>query len=142
MNKKRNTYTVHVSLFIQSKTLSPDQISQVVGVPCNNSWRRGDRRPRTGKPYEDNMWGLDLDVETESEEATNRALQDCIHEVLQRARPQASRFRALAKDHTVGFHVGVVSEHMPALVFEHNVVEAISELGAGFDIDVILFGED
>lgn len=46
-------------LFLESESLTPDEMSQRIGLPYDKTWHKGEARGKTGKVLSTNSWKLE-----------------------------------------------------------------------------------
>ena len=131
--------TITVWLFIESENLTVEQMSERIGLDCDQSWRRGEARGRTGKVFSTNCWKMESLAEVEENPIeVGESVRVCLGNVLGRIKGHADHFRALASDQKAGLYIGVSANAAPALEFRADAIKAVSMLGVDLEIDLIL----
>jgi Domain of unknown function (DUF4279) len=131
--------SITVWLFVESKSLTPDQMAEQIGLPFDKSWRIGEARGGTGKVFSTNSWKIESRLELdENPIMLGLKIQSCLDEVLGRARDHADRFRGLALSQESGLYIGISANEAPALNLKAEAISAISRLGVDLEIDLML----
>lgn len=123
---------VYVRLKIISDVLTPEQISEIVGIKPTKFWRVGDRRGPSMIKEKSNGWLLESDL------PPNAPLEIHVASLLTRLVPFAERIEALADENAVEFSCVVYAKEAPSLNFEKSVLRQIVKIGASLDIDLYL----
>jgi uncharacterized protein DUF4279 len=130
---------IRVWLFIESENLSVTQMSQRIGVSCDQSWIKGEPRGRTAKVFSTNSWKMEAYSEVEENPIkVGDMVVACLHEVLGRINGHVEHFRSLASDQKSGLYIGVSANSAPALEFKAETIKAISALGVDLELDLVL----
>ena len=119
-----------VRLKITSSSRTPEQITDIIGIPCDKSWRVGDRRANTVIEEKNNGWVLDSGL------SKLTALDAHVEALLKRLSPQVDDIRRLSTQATVEFSCVIYAKSPPALNFPNSVICQIGQLGASLDIDL------
>ena len=127
MNKK-----TFVCLKIRSGGLTPEEITGIIGIKCDSSWKVADLRSKTAIKEKDNGWVIESGIDEKED------LMLHIKTLLKRVNPYAKEINFLSQNNLVEFSCAIYSKHIPELYFEKNILSQISELGACFDIDLYL----
>jgi len=118
---------VTVCLFVESQNLSVDQMSERIGLPCDQSWQKGEPRGRTGRVFSTNSWKMEERCEVgEDPIKVGESVNACLDKVLGRIEGHVDRFRALASDQKSGLYIGVSASSAPALEFSAEAIKAVS----------------
>lgn len=125
-----------VRLKVRSSTLLPDQITDVIRVPCDACWCIGDTRPNTTIKEKDNGWVLDSGL------SRGTALEEQIDALLSILDSRAESIRSLSAVAELEFSCVIYAEVIPALNFDASVIDKISQLGAALDIDLYCVDSD
>lgn len=123
---------VHVRLKIISDALTPEQVSEIVGLKPTKSWRIGDRRGPTTIKEKNNGWLLESDLPRDA------PLETHVTSLLTRLAPFAERIESLAEENAVEFSCVAYAKEAPTLNFDKSVLRQIVNLGASLDIDLYL----
>lgn len=140
---------VNMTLFVESETVSPEAVSQFLGLPYDRCLRKGETRKvgkidKIDKINLVNLWKIEVKRDTGSNDplVAGDTIQACLKQVLARAQPYAPKFRELSRDHTVEIFVGVSAEQMPCLTFPKDSLQQVSDLGASLQLDLVIYGEE
>lgn len=138
MSTDQQTATVTAWLFIESQTQSVEEMSGLIGVPCDKSWRKGDRHSRTGKLFPINSWKIESTATIPDEaDSLMEAINECINDLLRRIQPHREAFKRTGTGETAGMFLGVRAETSPPLVFEAELIKSLADLGVTFEIDFV-----
>lgn len=125
-----------VRLKILSDTLIPEEITEILGIFCDRSWRTGDFRPQTTIKEKTNGWVLDSGLPLSSD------LDTMLENFLKRLAPYSEKIRTLSLYNTVYLSCVIYCSASPPTCFSNAIVSAIAELGADFNLDMILLPRD
>ena len=128
------TDEIIVRLKVTSTRLTPEQITDAVGILCDHAWRIGEKRGKTIIVEKTNGWVLN------SKMPKNAPLESHIEELLGRLVVHADRIRALSEQETVEVSCVIYALSPPALNFDKSVIQRIFQLGASVDIDLYQMG--
>ena len=136
------TDRVWLQITIESETLSPEQISESVGMPPDLAKRIGEVRGHMGKCWERNVW--QIRAMRQGTESTNAhdLLPLCIRELMQRAEAISTGLgRAVA---LLGgeFAIHVTSTSIPGISLSNDQIRRLADLGLSLDIDIVLSAPD
>lgn len=123
-----------VRLKIISKLLTPQEITQILGIPFDTAWKIGDQKPGSSVKTKENTWIVDSGLAEESE------LESQIEALLERLRPVNSRMKLLPAGTVIDVSCAIYAPSVPALYFDNAVIKRIGDLGANFDIDLYILG--
>jgi len=126
------SYEIVVRLKIISDYLQPEQISSVVGITCDASWKTGDFRHGTTIKEKNSGWILN------SRLAKNNDLELHIYDLLERILPYRDNIKLLSEKNVVEVSCVVYSSEIPALYFGKEIISKIGEINASFDIDLYI----
>jgi acetylornithine/succinyldiaminopimelate/putrescine aminotransferase len=128
-----------VRLFVEATDLTVEEMTDQVGLSCNKSWRKGDRRGKTGKTFPTNSWALESRSEVPEEEPLTVAevMRERLNDILQRIHNHADRFRLIASGRTSGLLIGITAEAIPPLAISAATIRKISRLGVDLEIDLV-----
>lgn len=126
----------YVRLKIISRSLSPEEMGAAVGIPCDKSWRAGDKRRGTIIIEKENGWVIDSNSRKDAE------LSSQLAELLKKVQPYGAELRALSMNNTVEVSCVIYADSAPALYFEKDMIGAIAALGASLDIDLYIDGDN
>lgn len=124
------TDIIYVRLKILSLAHTPDQITSITGLRCDQAWLAGEKRKETRIVEKCNGWILNSSLTKDA------SLVDQIENVLEQALPAAAKIRALSEHAKVELSCVIYSCIQPALNFERATIERICSLGASLDIDL------
>jgi len=124
-----------VRLYVFSVNRTAEQITAIIGLPCDKSWRIGDKRGKSIILQKENCWAIHsslpkstpIDVQTE--------------ELLERISPYKNKILEISQVDTVQFSWIIYATSRPPLHLSKAVVKEISQLGASLDIDLYFRNE-
>lgn len=130
---------VHLDIF--SNTLSPDAITNLVGLTPDATWSTGELiHPRLVIKHKENGWRID----TGDKHGIDLSLY--ISEILERIKPVYSRIKKLVDEKRVEVELCCVlrmySQSTPSIYITPDIIKYIHELNATIDIDMYIIHED
>jgi hypothetical protein len=133
---------ISVQITIESETLSPEQISESVGMPADVARRMGEARGHMGKGWERNVW--QIRALREGTESTNvhYLLPLCIQELLQRTQGISTGLRRVVALLGGEFAVHVTSTDIPGITISSEQIRRVADFGLSLDIDLVLVASD
>ena len=135
---------VTVEVAIESTRLTPEQITQIVGVPCDECRYVGDQRGKTGKTWDRNIWWLRNRKRTADNpgKSAHDLLPICMAEFFERLSTIREGLRQAVQSEGGQFGITTTCTFVPGLSFDQKIITEIADLGLSLDIDVILYGSD
>lgn len=129
--------SVSVYLAIESDSLAPEQITELVGVEPDRTWRIGQSRGHAGKVWGINGWILEEIVRIGDGDgvAVEAAIPVALERFERRLRAAAIRIRSLddaARRFTV---VSVAMKPLPGIELSHEFLEMVATYGGTLQID-------
>jgi hypothetical protein len=128
----RHQYETLVRLKILSTSLTPEEITKVLGIPCEKSWRIGDSRAHTIIKETTNGWVLGSGL------PDLMPLEAQIETFLEYVAQYSDKIRTLSLTSTVELSCVVYGPTPPPLYLSNSVLSAIAQLGASLDIDLYI----
>jgi hypothetical protein len=125
-------------LIITSNTITPIQISNILGILYDECHLVGDLRKNTIIQEKENVWII------RSHLLRSISINEHINELLERISPTIERIGELATQHEirVQFSCVIFTSTRPPLSFSREQVVLISKLGANIDIDLYLLPDE
>lgn len=130
-------FRVCTELIISSETLTPDDISGQIGIPCDRSWRVGDLRGKTGKRWTTSGWVL-KSATAASSHTVSSLFSSCLSNLAKRLEPITEKIKDLSVEGDVGVSVEILAPEIPGLCIDRDTLRVIASVGAWLDIDVII----
>lgn len=129
---------MYAQLAIYGEQLDPDEVTKVLGLSPERSWRRGDPKGARGvASRKEGCWK----IETKRSQDCEKDLNDHLLTLLERIAPVRGIVGALAERFTLQFECIIeFDQEVPALHVDRQVMKAMSDLGGELDIDAYLFG--
>ena len=125
-----------VRLKVLSTLHTPEEISQTLGLDCDKSWCKGDKRAKTVIVEKNNGWVLDSGL------PRSAPLEAHIENLLGRLSPHAEKIEKLSRDNDVELSCVIYAASPPPLNFAKTIVHQLGKMGASLDIDLYVMGED
>jgi hypothetical protein len=120
----------YVRLRLMSKTLTPEQVTQRLGMEPDHSWHAGDVRPHTTLIEREHGWELRAHL------PQTARLEDQIDDLLSRLPTGlCERIKLLGLD-GVQLSCAVYSTSVPSLNFSFSTLRILCDLGASLDLDL------
>ncbi len=132
---------VNVFLNILSDTKSPEEISDFLGITCDELKRKGEPIPLTNpqKLYEIHKWRINSNLDESHLDVIDH-IKDLLHKIPDTI---TGKIKELSKDHEVYLTIGSVShESHPYLFFEADMIQKIADMGAILDLDLYIFPQN
>ena len=130
---------VSAAFILTGSQISPDDITDLIGVQPSQTWLTGDSIQRTALKRKHDGWSLATDPANELDLAKPvQALLDVL-EPHREGILEAKRKYDLNAEFSIGAYV---EEDIPIVHFEESLVARIALLEAAIDVDIILVGED
>lgn len=128
----------YTELIITSQTISPIQISKMLGIQCDECHAKGDLRKRTLIDEKENSWILKSNL------SKNISINEHIGELLVRVSPKAGIIGELVNqsDIEVQFSCVIFTSRRPPLSFSKEQVALINKMRANIDIDIYLIPDE
>jgi hypothetical protein len=130
-------FRVSSELIVESETLSPEEISARIGIPCDRCWRVGGLRGKTGKTWTTSGWVLKSSVSASSYTRSS-LFSSCLGNLIKRLEPIADKIKNLCGEGDVGVSVDILASEIPGLYIDREVLRAIANVGAWLDIDITI----
>jgi alkylated DNA nucleotide flippase Atl1 len=135
---------VTVQVAIESTTLTPEQISDLVGTSWDEARHIGDAMGKTGKTWECNVWRI-LNRKKAADypgQSAHDLLPVCMAEFCERLNGSSEGLRRVVRSEGGEFGIHVTSTFVPGLNFDPGTIRLIADLGLSMDVDVILYCSD
>jgi hypothetical protein len=130
-----------VSLFISSHRLTPDEISQAIGIEPTYRRERGSpirgglmRRPE----FDLNEWQFREQVDMRSGDDIGKRSELFISQFLSKIKSAAPRIRELSRDQDVLIQIVYSMTSMPYVGLTSGHIHDIASLGARLDYDIMV----
>ena len=136
---------VTVGVTIGSNVLTPEQISEHIGVTANEVKRIGDPRGHTGKRWEHNTWRIFDRRQGAPDRSAHDLLPRCLDDFLKRLKPISIKLRKVAHTERVEyaeFFIHVTSQFVPGISLAPEAITLLADTGLSLDIDVVLYGSE
>lgn len=136
------TARLSAGLFVESEELSVEDMDRMIGIECNESWRKGDRRLFVDDVYATNSWQLEFSAETPDTPCENivEKMNGLIEEIVRRMHGHEEDFRLVAERAVSGLTVAMSCSYVPPIEVRADVLKGICALGVELAFDVTLSG--
>lgn len=122
--------------FTLSGRFDPEEITLSLGVKPSRIWRYGDPIQNTLLKYKHDVWRISTD------EKESLDLQECIQTLLDLIHPYSSGLIKVSSrlnlKSEIACVINIEGDQVPAIHLNKEIIEAITELNAEFDIDLYL----
>jgi hypothetical protein len=98
---------VTAGITIESTALTPEQISQRIGIAWDEVRRIGDPRGRTGKKWDRNVWRI---LETKQGAVAHELIPVCVASLVQRLTPISKNLREVSATEGGEFFIHVSAQ--------------------------------
>ena len=124
----------YATLGIYSDTLSPDQVTSLLGIGCDKGYRKGDPivRPHATLREKQHAWII------HSQSPKDAPLEEHINELLARVSSSIDEIKNISDQPGTTVQLGCVfySKHEPPLFFTKDMINALCRMGAEIDVDM------
>lgn len=131
-----------VSLWISSVELTPESITQLVGLQPTYSRLRGSVIPgqniRRRPEFDIHEWQLRSQLDATSSAELNQFREKFITDFLNEIAGQTPQINKLSEHHNVTFSLVYHADEMPYIGLTNEQVRAIAALGAKLDYDLMI----
>jgi hypothetical protein len=131
---------VTIWLFVESAATSAEELSRIIGLPCDVSRQKGE--PLTGRPgltSKTNLWRLEARREIPDDpHEVRRQISETLREVLERIRGHEEGFVAAAELGDSGVMIGVLAERTPPIELDAALLMALAALNVDLQVDLIV----
>jgi hypothetical protein len=133
-----------ISLWITSKELTADRITQIVGLEPSHVRARGAPIPGRGvsrRPeFDVHEWQFRNQLDLKPENFTEQDLEMFITQFLDQIQDSTSQIRELSEHHSVKISFVYQVDQLPYIGLTRQQVLAIAALGARLDYDLMVKG--
>jgi Domain of unknown function (DUF4279) len=126
---------IRLHLYLRSKILSPEEISDELGCSFDECHRLGESRAHGTKIWEDNWWILDEKVKIDFRSAYDE-LKLALDRLLARVEHKREVFVQLASDDQAELSVVIESDGYPGMGLDSTLVKRLAQLGVSLDFDL------
>lgn len=130
---------VTVGVTIESTVLTPEQISQQVGIAWDKAKRIGDPRGRTGKQWDRNVWQIFEKKQGTVNTSAHDVLPMCVADVLQRLKPISHKLREITAAEGAEFFIHVTSQSAPGISLSRETIQVLADAELSLDVDIVLY---
>lgn len=130
---------VTVGVTIESATLTPEQISQRIGIAYDQAKRIGDPRGHIGKQWDRNVWQFFVTKQGTVNTSAHDMLPVCVADVLQRLKPISGKLREVSALEGAEFFIYVTSKSVPGISLSHEAIRVLADAGLSLDVDIVLY---
>jgi hypothetical protein len=131
---------VTIWLFVESAATSAEELSRIIGLPCDVSRRKDE--PLAGRPgltSKKNLWRIETRREIpEDPQEVCRQISEALWEVLNRIRGHEEGFAAAAELGVSGVMVGVLAESAPSIELDAALLKAVAVLNVDLEVDLVV----
>jgi hypothetical protein len=124
-----------VELCLTGTRISPDEITRLLGVAPTRVWRLGEPIQGTALRAKHNGWCFAQQL------AEDASLADRARSLLVELLPRAKTITRICSEFDLDCElacVAYVTDHVPELNFDSEIISGLAELKAILDIDIIL----
>ena len=133
---------VGITLWITSLTLAPEAISLLIGLEPSYVQCQGTKVGSTSRLYERHSWSLGERAYAREGEQLTTLVEPFISQFLNSLAASATRIRALSADQSVSIAIIFGAWDMPFIGLTRHQVEAIANLGASVNYDIMTYAAD
>lgn len=133
---------VSVGVTIESTILTPEQISQRVGIVWDEVHRIGDPRGHTGKKWECNVWRIFEKKQGTVNTSAHDLLPVCVADVVNRLAPVSESLREISEAEGGEFYIHVTAQSVPGLSLSRDTLRAPANARLSLDVDIVLYASE
>lgn len=133
---------VSVGVTIESTILTPEQISQRVGIVWDEVHRIGDPRGHAGKKWECNVWRIFERKQGTVNTSAHDLLPVCIADVVNRLAPVSESLREISEAERGEFFIHVTAQSVPGLSLSRDTLRALANARLSLDVDIVLYASE
>jgi putative DNA-invertase from lambdoid prophage Rac len=133
---------VTVGITIESTILTPEQISQRIGIVGDEVRRIGDPRGHTGQKWDRNVWRIFERRKGALNTGANDLLPVCVAAFVQRLIPIAENLREVSATEGGEFFITVSAQSVPGINLPPDTLRAIADTKLSLDVDIILYASE
>ncbi|HXE14600.1 MAG TPA: DUF4279 domain-containing protein, partial [Bryobacteraceae bacterium] len=137
INEGQSGDHVTVGVTIESTALTPEQISQRVGIAWDWAKRIGDPRGHTGKQWDRNLWQIFEKKQGTVNNSAHDVLPVCVADVLQRLKPICHQLREIGAVEGAEFFIHVTSQSVPGISLSRETIRVLADAELSLDVDII-----
>jgi hypothetical protein len=124
----------YAKLGIYSDSITPDEVTSLLGIRCEKSYQEGDLivRPHATLRQQQNAWII------YSQCPGNSALEDHVKDLLARVSACLDKIKNISDHPGTTVELGCVfySKNAPPLFFTKDMISTLARMGAEIDIDM------
>jgi hypothetical protein len=123
---------VSISLNIIGEDLDPDSITEKIGIEPSSIWRKGELiDPRAILRYKENGWGMSSPLKNSND------LEDLTRSLLEKLSGCWDKLTEICSNYYTELSCVIyVSDGVPAIHFEADILEKLNQLNAAIDVDL------
>lgn len=130
---------IEARIYVESNSLDVEQMNTRIGLQCDRSWNKGDRRRGKTDTFSTNSWMITESIDYAKDHSPEEnAVDQTIHDLARRLDDHQESFRGVASNSISGLLVGITAETSPPICLSPETITFISSLGLGVEFDIIL----
>ena len=133
---------VIVGITIESRVLTPEQISERVGVQSDETRRIGEPRGRIGKTWECNVWRIFEQGSGAVNTSAHSLLPLCLESFVRRLKPISKNVHEICGGEGGEFFIHVTAKRVPGIRLATETLQVLAASGLSLDVDIILHGDE
>ena len=137
-----NLDRVTVGITIETATLTPEQISERLGIAWDEVRRIGDPRGRTRNKWDCNVWRIFERKQGTGNTVAHELIPHCLADFMQRLVPISSALRDISATEQGEFFIHVTAQSVPGLNISADALRIIAAANLSLDVDIILYGDE
>lgn len=142
IGEESNIDRVTVGVTIESSTLTPEQISERVGIAWDEVRRIGDPRGHTERKWERNVWRIFERKQGRGRTDAHALIPRCIADLMHRLVPISRSLCGITQAEGGEFFIAVSARSVPGLSLSSDVLRVLADAGLSLDVDIILYGSE
>ena len=133
---------VTVGITIESTILTPEQISERVGIAWDEVRRIGDARGHTGKKWERNVWSIFEGKQGAVNTGAHDLIPLCVAAFMQRLTPIAANLHKLSAAEEKEFFIHTSAQSVPGINLSPDTLRVLADAELSLDVDIILYASE
>jgi hypothetical protein len=140
--KQRLPEYLAISLWITSDVMSPETVTQMVGIVPSHVRTRGTPIPRLGinrRPeFDHHEWQVREQLDVQPGEYIGKCSEEFITQFFDKIKTATANIRELSENHSVSISLVYQAHTMPYIGLTRDNIQTIAALGASLNYDILL----
>jgi len=133
---------VTVGITIESTVLTPEQISQRLGIAWDEVRRIGDPKRNTGKKWDRNLWTIFERKHGAVNTSAHDLIPGCVASLVERLIPISEKLHQISAPESGEFFIHVSAQSVPGISLSPDTLRVLAEARLSLDVDIILYASE